>query len=184
MTRDCKQRQKLTFLHMDDVGEVGQVSSVEVQQVGDGIQVLARLLGEILSDGLVGVAGVRDGFVQAGGVLLLVQLEGLAQQLEGLTHFLVLLLEAGHLLASELVDGGVHDHAVLVHPLGEGLEGFDLALHFLEVERDGRRAEGKIIKETLVQNYMTLFGNSLKTCVNLITQDMRADDCFVLVFVT
>lgn len=54
-----------TFLHVDDVRKIGQVSSVEVQQVRNGIQVLARLLGKILSYGLVGLASVGDGFVQA-----------------------------------------------------------------------------------------------------------------------
>ncbi|TNN86320.1 hypothetical protein EYF80_003405 [Liparis tanakae] len=120
--------------------EVGQVSSIEVQQVRNGSQVLARLLSEILSHRLVGLAGVGDGSVQARRVALLVHLERLPKEGEGLSDFLVLLLKPRHLLASELADGGVHDHDVLVHPLGEGLEAFDLALYFLEVQRDSGRA--------------------------------------------
>lgn len=127
---------------MDDVRKVGQVSSVEVQQVRNGIQVLARLLSEILPYRLVGLASVGDGLVQARRVGLLVQLECLPQEFEGLSHFLILLLEPCHLLAGELVDGGVHNDDVLIHPLGEGLEAFDFALDLLEVQRDIRRTDG------------------------------------------
>lgn len=118
---------------MDDVREVIQVSSVEVQQVRDGAKVLAWLLCKVVPDGLVGLASVSQGLVEASRIGLLVQLKGLRQQLEGLAHFLVLLLEARRLLAGKLVDGGVDNHNVLVHPLGEGLEALDLALHLLKV---------------------------------------------------
>ena len=132
---------------MDDVREIVQVSSVQVQQVRNGIQVLTRLLGEILSYRLVGLPGVRDGPVQADRVGLLVQLERLGQELEGLSHLLVLLLEARDLFARELVDGGVDHDNVLVHPLGEGLEAFHFALHILEVQRNGRRADVGEVRE-------------------------------------
>lgn len=125
-----------TFLHMDDVRKIGQVSSVEVQQVRNGIQVLSRLLSKILSYGLIGLTSVGNGFVQAHRVCLLVQLECLGQEFEGLSDLLILLLEPCCLFASKLIDGGVYDDTVLIHLLCESLEAFDFALHFLEVQWD------------------------------------------------
>lgn len=127
---------------MDDVREIRQMSSVEVQQVRNGIQVLARLLSEVLAHRLVGLPSVCDGLVQAHRIGLLVQLKGLRKEFEGLSHFLILFLKPRHLLACELVDGGVHGDDVLVHLFGEGLESFDLAFDFLQVQRNGRRANG------------------------------------------
>lgn len=119
---------------MDDVREVGHVSSVEVKEVRYGIQVLTWLFSKIVSYSFVGFTRVRDGLVQTCGIGLLVHVERLGQDFERLSHFLVLLLETCHLFTGELVNGGVDDHDVLIHLFGEGLEAFDFALHFLEIQ--------------------------------------------------
>lgn len=123
---------------MKDVGEIGQVSSVHVQQVRDRVQVLVRLLCKVISNPLVCLSSVGDCSVEPHGVGLLIQLKSLRQEFEGLPDLVVLLLEPGHLLAGELIYGRIHDHNVVIQFLGEGLEAIDLVLDLLKVQRNCR----------------------------------------------
>ncbi len=90
-----------TFLQVDDVWKVGQQALVQRQFIQHVKQVVFGLLCEHLPDVLVGAACVRDGVAQSIRAVWRVQLERLADGLEGISQSLELLPEASEVFANQ-----------------------------------------------------------------------------------